>query len=429
MAITTPKVTLAKAGIKIDKQITDFGTDFPLLSDLDVAHDTTTGEIFQKVNDVKIGLFTAVTSTGVFGISNGVGEYEHYDTLTLAMAAASPGDSIEQFANVTEAGDVQVQFKSVNFNGNGHTYTYTGSIPPFDDLNTAPAVNISDWSIIVTSGIGSNNFVMSSRGITRGSNFYIESTLNGGYECDSGGRVSGIQVKSFDDPISVAATSVSLNCYTECTGTATTSFYRNGGLSINCHAVSSTSTYVFTNFGTAINCSAKGSSGASQSFNNTGTAENCYSYGLYRAFTGNGTYNNCIGYAPSGNAVVYGAVNGGSFTAVSGIAGDLCDKIRGGVFITDSGGRTLDRCMDVRDATIINNWNNATGHGVSFDVNSTIVNCSIQVANASANCLFASSAKTVKYANNTFEGSTTAVHGNITQDSSNVTDAYGNTLI
>jgi len=62
-------------------------------------------------------------SSGVFGISNASGVYTYYATLTLAMAAATSGQVIEMFADVTETGAVSVTLKTgVNINGNGHTY-------------------------------------------------------------------------------------------------------------------------------------------------------------------------------------------------------------------------------------------------------------------------------------------------------------------
>ena len=70
----------------------------------------------------------AGATSGVFGISNSVGVYTYYATLTLAIAAAVSGQVIEMFADVTETGAVSVNLKTgVNINGNGHTYTLNNS--------------------------------------------------------------------------------------------------------------------------------------------------------------------------------------------------------------------------------------------------------------------------------------------------------------
>ena len=83
----------------------------------------------------------------------------------------------------------------------------------------------------------------------------------------------------------------------------------------------------------------------------------------------------------------------------------------------------------LKNCTIINDWNNASGHGVPANSVLTVINCVIKVTNASANCLSAGSAITMKYANNVFEGSTTAVNANITQGITNTQDNQGNILI
>ena len=67
-------------------------------------------------------------ASGVWGIANTSGVYTYYTTLTLAMAAATSGQTIELFADVTETAAINVTLKNgVSINGNGHTYTYTNT--------------------------------------------------------------------------------------------------------------------------------------------------------------------------------------------------------------------------------------------------------------------------------------------------------------
>jgi hypothetical protein len=47
-------------------------------------------------------------ATGIWGIANTSGIYTYYTTLTLAMAAATAGQTIEMFADVVETGAVTV---------------------------------------------------------------------------------------------------------------------------------------------------------------------------------------------------------------------------------------------------------------------------------------------------------------------------------
>ncbi len=70
----------------------------------------------------------STSSTGRFGIADSNGAYTYYTTLTLAMAAASSGKTIEFFTDYTETGAVTITCKDgVTINGNGHTYTCTSA--------------------------------------------------------------------------------------------------------------------------------------------------------------------------------------------------------------------------------------------------------------------------------------------------------------
>ena len=84
----------------------------------------------------------------------------------------------------------------------------------------------------------------------------------------------------------------------------------------------------------------------------------------------------------------------------------------------------------IYNTEIISKWNNASGHGIILSGNNTqVVQCTIEVTNSSANCLFGLGPLTTKYANNAFAGSLTAVTSNITQGMVNTHDAQGNILI
>ena len=69
---------------------------------------------------------TPVSASGVWGISNASGVYTYYATLTLAMAAATAGQTIEMFADVTATSVVTIK-PDIIIQGNGHTYTYSGN--------------------------------------------------------------------------------------------------------------------------------------------------------------------------------------------------------------------------------------------------------------------------------------------------------------
>jgi hypothetical protein len=62
-------------------------------------------------------------ASGIWGISDATGTYTYYDTIALAQAAASAGDTIELFADVTETSVTWNLLDNVSYNLNGHTYT------------------------------------------------------------------------------------------------------------------------------------------------------------------------------------------------------------------------------------------------------------------------------------------------------------------
>ena len=92
-------------------------------------HSANNGDRYTDLDTGKLYVYqsawvVAGSEVGVFGISDSAGIYTYYTTLTLAMAAASSGDTIEMFADVEETGSVAITLKSgVKINGNGHTYT------------------------------------------------------------------------------------------------------------------------------------------------------------------------------------------------------------------------------------------------------------------------------------------------------------------
>jgi len=96
--------------------------------------------------------------SGIFGIPNASGVYTYYATLTLAMAAAVSGNTIEMFADVTETAAVTITLKNgVNINGNGHTYTLNNSGLTHAltvAVTVATSCNINNLNVIRTGSTG-----------------------------------------------------------------------------------------------------------------------------------------------------------------------------------------------------------------------------------------------------------------------------------
>jgi hypothetical protein len=70
---------------------------------------------------------TATASSGIWGISNALGVYTYYATLSAAMTAAVAGQTIELFADYTDSGTSIGLKNQVNINLNGHTYTWAST--------------------------------------------------------------------------------------------------------------------------------------------------------------------------------------------------------------------------------------------------------------------------------------------------------------
>ena len=82
-------------------------------------------------------------ATGIIGIADATGTYTYYTDINSATTAASIGDTIEFFANITETGTVSWALKAgVNYNMNGYTYT----------LDEATGTNVLDTSGVTTNG-------------------------------------------------------------------------------------------------------------------------------------------------------------------------------------------------------------------------------------------------------------------------------------
>tara|TARA_X000000368_G_C23050052_1_gene720959 strand:+ start:1929 stop:3224 length:1296 start_codon:yes stop_codon:yes gene_type:complete len=93
-------------------------------------HGLGSDDLWQDNGVVRVGTTipeSSASSGGVLGIADSSGVYTYYDTYTLAMAAATEGDVVEQFGNITETGSVTITVPlGVSINMNGYTYNLTG---------------------------------------------------------------------------------------------------------------------------------------------------------------------------------------------------------------------------------------------------------------------------------------------------------------
>ena len=403
------------------------------------------------------GTLSATSSTGVFGISNSGGTYTFYSTLSAAMSAATAGQTIEMFADVTGTTTVTLKPNVILF-GNGHTYTYSGNTG--DVFSTSPGsgtyffynMNIKRSNTATSTGV-----IFSADGTVFGTALTFKCyNLTVTYTTTTGAApivtttsfgiygwvFDGIEVignsSGFLFP-SVFSVNNIRNSRIENTGTGGgySTANINGGSVIE-------NTYVKTVSGVAILLN----------YTNQGdSARNCTAITTSSNGIAGGTAINCYSFSNSGIAIISNAFNCVA-TTVTGIAyyqsnawNSIGTSSSTGVavrpFFTMSsfynctfrsaGNATIsDTNYPARfyNCSIENTWNSVSGHGVLLNgAGVEVTNCSISVTNASANCIIGAGPITVKYANNSFRGATTPININVTQGITNTHDNQGNILI
>ena len=429
---------------------------------------TTTGSGAATFIADTLNIPTPVAPGGIFGISNASGVYTYYATLTLAMAAAVSGQTIEMFADVTETGAVTVTLKNgVNINGNGHTYTLNTATTTnaFIDGGVAVVMNFTNITLVRKGAgagailglsmaanriVGFSTFLKvesnNSFGITNYGGVY-SGYINGFTITATGTNSTGIYlVRANIDGCNSVATNAGIwviigtltNSYGESTGAGAGINIGNSGYASNCNGKSNTGigiiagvpvynstgysagSYGIQFVNSAIyNCC--GISAASQGiWGYSQPIYNCsaISTGQVALFGQNAVFNNCTAYSAVNSAVnIFNSTkaHNSTFLTLSGATAVVTGSATAGA--------------SIKNCVIINDWNNVAGHGIQGNSNLSVINSSIKVLNTSANCLNSASTVTMKYANNAFEGATTPVNANITQGVTNNHDLQGNILI
>jgi hypothetical protein len=472
MAVTAIGTTMAGA---INYTIvTDTSADFAAVANNTYFYNKADEIVrFKNSSGVILEIFSvAGTTPGIFGISNGTGVYTYYTTLTLAMAAAVSGQVIEMFADVTETTNIAITLKDgVNINGNGHTYTLNQAGTANCIQDGAVAVNcvISNITFKRIGGTSSatNTLCMYITGASRikaYSTILIAGATN--LRCltinNASAEVYGIYAEGYTAVITV--TNGTLNDSIAKCIDGQGILVEAGGKIIKCIGYGSGNNGI-NSYGFAIDCEGF-SLGTGGFANNSGTAINCIGWSnSSTAFAAGGgtTSINCTGYSTAAAAfLINGAVNviscngyssaGAGLQLINGAAYDCLgfSTSTNGIIAGNSGGSITDlrSCKAISTAAAaiyMNNtnsgckiynteayskWDNALGHGIIVaGQNAEIVQCTIEVTNASANAINAIAALTTKFANNAFKGSTTPVNANITQGMIKTQDNQGNILI
>lgn len=387
---------------------------------------------------------------GVFGISNSSGEYTYYATIQLALAAASSGDTIEQFANVSVSTASSITLnKDITWNMNGYEYknTSTSSFVMLNIANnTTIDVTINNGEFIRNTGSSNGGvlFYMGNKILTKiHSNGVIYDnvegqSVDGKAEITRGTFKSGITTgngfyfQGIAHNIKVYSNQINQLVNTECR-IYNSYFYASVD-------------YTFLSFG-AICYNTIFESPASYGVRlGTGTTtelNNCVGKGLFGAiFMQGGSIFNCTGISTGGFGIEMGSASARAFNCVGispatngfSISG-LAEAYNCTALATSSYAVAIQNDGKFKNGTAKTTYNNANGHGIFIGGVPTsgggfeVIGCEIITANTSANGIDGVSGAQGKYAQNSFKGMTTAI-GLVTSNlATNTTDAQGNLLL
>lgn len=442
-------------GINIGKSIKVLDEGSTLTSDVAQINFTGSGVTATAVgNNVTVNV---TGSSGVWGISNASGVYTYYATLTLAMAAAVAGQTVELFADVTESSATPVTLvPNVIIQGNGHTYKHTSTtgytfITPNTGTYTFANIKISR---IVTTPTGAPIFAGNAGAFYHTYTMLFQSSLVEYNYTASVGDTSffntlSVHVYNIDGLrattngsgaiIPQAARSLSVkNCYLQSTGTGGCFSGENfNPLSViieNCHLEANSGFCISNNYSlnVARNCTAITTSGTA--IGGGGTAIECYAFSnsgiaiIASAFNCTASTVSGIGYY---QASAWQSI-GTSATGRAVVPFFIMSYYYNCTFRTTNNATASDANYPAKfyNCTIESTWADPNGHAISLNgVGVEVHNSYLSVANTSANCLRGAGAITAKYSNNAFQGATTPINANVTQGITNTQDNQGNILI
>ena len=414
---------------------------------------TLTGTSSYATQALSASYAPTIIPSGPFGIANSSGSYTYYTTFSSSIAAATSGQTVEIFADITETGSVTITLKNgVNINGNGHTYTLnnSGLIHALSAANSVTtSCNILNLNVIRTGSTGS---ILDNSALILGING--TGTINcAGSTFRNNGSGCGVL------------------------------FNTNSTHEINYAVAYATTIYgafgIFTSAGGKLNnCIGYGTSGGTGiRCHNGGDIQNCvgYSdsgYGIYGlagnqsnsvgiSTSGNGFFSatstfNCIGRSTSG--IGFEALNGTNIVGCVGISVSGRGISTQNVFMYNCTGISssssgvsfagtgkaynitaksstsyamwgaISTCQ-LYGGTIICDWNNAAGYGIRGNGGSiinVITNCTFNLSNLSAPYLFNDGvAQAITMRGNTYQGGA-VFNANLTQATISTQDNQGN---
>lgn len=389
-------------------------------------------------------IVSIVAASGRFGIADSNGAYTYYTTLSLAMAAATAGQTIEVFADYTETGSTEIFLKNgVNINGNGHTFTKNTNDGTAIFWMSVTKVDCSILNYNIVRSVGSGA-ILRTVGYADGT-IDFSGTIFNKSGSGSGADFISVTVLNLTAYCSTSSTAISVNGTAQnCIGINTSSgvgFQLQSGTSQNCVGKSD-SGIGFVNRGYSLNGSGYSNSGVG--FQSESRAVNC----VGRSVSGIGfqcyydTVDNidCVGISISGQGL---SSQGGNCFGCSGYStSNYGTVLTGGTqhcnFTSKSDGApsiwavNVNSSCRVIEGTAYSYWNNAAGYGLrgwGGVMPGLISNVFFKLSNASAPYLFNDNiATSLILRGNTYIGGT-AYNPNITQAAVTTQDNQGNIFL
>jgi len=427
--------------------ITDSSSDWASVSNDVYFYDKATRlPYYKNASGTVIGIFeSGGGSSDVLGIANSSGSYTYYSTYAAAISAASSGDTIEQFGNITETGNVTVTVPSgVSINMNGYTYTLDGSdntafnygavgtktkiingtiikqnsptpngggvglfVGQTSELDLTGLTVISDGLYCLdfnTSGSGQGLIVGGKfyyTGTGTGYGFIVEGKMKNAF-FNTGASIVRVIGESLQDSMVLGAVQLAsngvlknVNIYNTL---ATNALNLADGKAYNCNVYSQSSYAIYS------------ISNNSQVYNSTARSDS--NHGIH---LGRGKAFNCYGYSNANVGLFVNQFNAEAYNCTGESSATAGAELRVGKLV---------------NCTAISKYNNVAGHGFLINNNGgKLINCFAQVTNAGAYALQGTVARNLTFANLTGTGMTTLIGTNITNNQTNTPDAYGNILI
>ena len=366
----------------------------------------------------------AGANSGIFGIADSSGVYTYYATLTLAMAGAVSGQTVEMFADVVETGSVAIALKNdVKINGNGHTYTLNVNDATHAFTCASAIVNAINLNVVRTgrsNGASGVCLRTTTSGTLRFSGVVMTNTYGVGVEVVAGYTfIYGLTSIAYGHAF--AGNGTIYSCIGQSTGngtgiTAVGTISDSTGLAVSGRGISGN--VIINSYGLSTSGDGVGGTIISNSIGISTSG---------KGVTGSNC-RNCVGISTSG----FGG-SGGFYESYL-YSGSNYGCVGGSIYnsFVESAGSLATIGSNMYSSTIVCTWNNSAGHctGTSGVGTREVINCFLSVANASAHCINGAAATTWNWANNSFKGATTPVNTtNITQGITNTSDSQGNILI